>query len=107
MLTSSVPAPFPPQVDYEAIRQVRDLAFDDPPLLSVRGSNRWRQCLRFISRSGILFPARLYPFQATAKAQQPRNRKGASASADGKFAQHSESAQILSLSSILMKLEDV
>ena len=58
------PNALPSQVDYEAIRQVRDLAFDDPPLLSVRGSNGWRQCLSFISRSGILFPARLYPFQA-------------------------------------------
>src|SRR5215470_7497971 len=49
------------QVDYEAIRQVRDLAFDDLHLLIVRGSTRWRQLLSFISRSRILFPARLYP----------------------------------------------
>jgi len=58
------PSGLPAQVDYEAIRQVRDLAFDDPHLTSVRRSNGWRQFLSFISRSGILFPARLYPFQA-------------------------------------------
>src|SRR5204863_7918829 len=58
------PSAVPAQVDYEAIRQVRDLAFDDPHLLSVRGSGGWRQCLGFIRRSGILFPAWLDPFQA-------------------------------------------
>src|SRR5439155_13528650 len=58
------PNALPAQVDYEAIRQMRDLAFDDLHLLFVRGSTGWRQCLSFIRRSGILFPARLYPFQA-------------------------------------------
>ena len=32
------PSALPAQVDYEAIRQVRDLAFDDLHLLFVRGS---------------------------------------------------------------------
>jgi hypothetical protein len=70
------PSALPAQVDYEAIRQVRDPAFDDPRLLSVRASNGWRQFLSFISRSRILFPARLYPFQALSEMIADHAHKG-------------------------------